>query len=115
MERNDAESTEALFDIAPPRAEPVEMGDVEKGVRAQVEKLQQDGYVTGHHAGAVALVIRAARDVDQSAGKGAPSGRANLLRVMNEILSELPAPEVQQSDALDRALEAIMAGGEENE
>lgn len=88
--------------------DPNVIGPVETGISAQIEQLTGDGWITGHHAGFVALAIRAARDVDQSAGKGAPSGRANLLRVMNEILDSLPHPEDQSGDALDKALAAIL-------
>lgn len=84
-----------------------EPGPVETGVADQISRLMVDGLVTQHHAARVQLAMRAARDVDQSAGKGAPSGRANLLRVMNEILAELPALEVQSTTDLDRVLEAM--------
>lgn len=94
--------------LAPPPPDPGEPGPVEVGIMAQVEKLREDGWITGHHAGQVALAIRTARDVDKSEGKGAPSGRANLLRVMKEILEMLPQPEQAASDALDRALAAMM-------
>lgn len=86
-----------------------EPGPVESGVAEQISKLIADGLVTQHHSARVQLALRAARDVDQSAGKGAPSGRANLLRVMNEILAELPALEVQSTTDLDRMLEAMAA------
>lgn len=97
----------ALAGFALPDQGPHEPGPVERGVTEQVEQLRRDGWITVHHAGTVALVLRAARDVDESAGKGAPSGRANLLRVMNEILAELPAPEAAQDGALEKALEAL--------
>lgn len=104
------EMTQELPGFATNRPESKEPGPVELGITEQIEKLTADGWITGHHAGQVALAVRAARDVDQSQGKGAPSGRANLLRVMKEILEMLPQPEQQTSGALDRALEAIMAG-----
>lgn len=92
------------------KPEKPEPGPVEIGIQAQIEKLTEDGWISQHHAGQVALAVRAAQDVDQSAGKGAPSGRANLLRAMKEILEMLPQPELIQGDALDRALEAMMNG-----
>lgn len=88
--------------------DPNVIGPVETGITKQVNQLTADGWVTTNHAGYVALAIRAARDVDQSAGKGAPSGRANLLRVMNEILESLPHPEDTSGDALDKALAFMM-------
>lgn len=102
------EMTQELPGFGAKPAESLEAGPVEMGITEQIEKLTQDGFITTHHAGQVALAVRAARDVDQSQGKGAPSGRANLLRVMKEILEMLPQPEQQTSGALDRALEAIM-------
>lgn len=106
-----ADEMTPLFEgFAPKPAETLEAGPVEIGIGVQIEKLTADGWITGHHAGQVALAVRAARDVDQSQGKGAPSGRANLLRVMKEILEMLPQPEQQTSGALDKALEAIMSG-----
>ena len=56
----------------------------------QIEALHRLGYIEPHHAGQVQLALVAARDIDWSTGRGAPSGRANLLRVMNEILERLP-------------------------
>lgn len=83
-------------------------GPVEQGIAEQVEILKADGWITAHHAGQVALAVRTARDVDQSQGRGAPSGRANLLRVMKEVLEMLPQPEAAAGDALDKALVAIL-------
>ena len=103
---------ETLPGLAPKPPKKPDPGPVEIGIRAQVTKLSEDGWITEHHAGQVALAVRAAQDVDQSAGKGAPSGRANLLRAMKEILEMLPQPEAIQGDALDRTLEAILNGQE---
>lgn len=94
------------------KPENTEPGPVQIGIQAQIEKLTEDGWISMHHAGQVALAVRAAQDVDQSAGKGAPSGRANLLRAMKEILEMLPQPELIQGDSLDRALEAMLNGTE---
>jgi hypothetical protein len=80
-----------------------------------VEQLKKLGYIELHHAGMVELALHAARDVDRSYGRGAPSGRANLLRVMNEILESLPQPEAASKDALDGVVEALLAGDEDQE
>lgn len=102
------ETAPELPGLERPKDDPDQIGPVEIGITAQVAQLTADGWITGHHAGLVALALRTARDVDQSTGKGAPSGRANLLRVMNEILDSLPSPEDQSGDALDKALAMIM-------
>lgn len=83
-------------------------GDLESGVKAQIKELESQGVIRAEHSGIVALAIRAAREADQSEGIGAPSGRAALLKTMNEILSSLPQPEnTGGSSELDRVLEAI--------
>src|SRR5690606_32202726 len=101
-EKPDPRRAEKMDETAPElpglevkKDDPNVIGPVEAGISEQVDRLRGDGWITPHHAGFVALALRAARDVDQSAGKGAPSGRANLLRVMNEILESLPHPEDQ--------------------
>lgn len=100
--------------IAPLWTEPTPPeGGLEKMVRVQVEKLRTLGYIEEHHSAKVELAIVAARDIDRSTGKGAPSGRANLLRVMNEILETLPQPEQASQDALTTALQFILDDGEE--
>jgi hypothetical protein len=87
-----------------------EGGDlVTTAVTAQVAALRSLGYIEDHHAGQVALALAAARDIDRSFGRGAPSGRANLLRVMNEILESLPQPETASKDKLDQVLQVILS------
>jgi hypothetical protein len=93
--------------MEPAAPEPAETGPVEIGVKAQVAELERGGWITAAHAGAVALALRAARDVDQSEGKGAPSGRANLLRSAKEILEMLPGPEIATGQDFEAALAAI--------
>jgi hypothetical protein len=83
------------------------VGPLEAAVTAQVDKLTELGYIESHHAGQVELAKVTARDIDRSFGKGAPSGRANLLRVMNEILETLPQPEAASKDKLDEVVEAL--------
>ena len=84
-------------------------GSMELAVAKQVEVLRTQGYIEDNRAGQVELALHAARDVDRSFGRGAPSGRANLLRVMNEILDSLPQPEAASSDALAGVVEALLA------
>lgn len=92
-----------------------EPGPVEVGVRAQIQAMQSDRLLTPMHDGRVALAIRAARDVDQSEGIGAPSGRAKLLEVLNGILDGLPEVEVTAPGMLEDVLEAILDGEDDHE
>ena len=89
-------------------------GTVEAEVRRQVAKLQELGYIEDHHAGLVALAVATAADIDRSFGKGAPSGRANLLRVMNEILQTLPQPEMASKSKLDEVVDAMLHDDEDD-
>lgn len=75
---------------------------------AQIDELTRLGYVQAHHAGVCELARVTARDLDSSTGRGAPSGRANLLRVMNEVLASLPQPEATRRDALDEVVAALL-------
>lgn len=95
-----------------PGLEPPTMptGQLEAQVRAQIEALQSLGYVEAHHAGLCALAIVTARDLDTTTGHGKPYARANLLRVMNEILMSLPQPETASRDKLDDVIDAIRYG-----
>lgn len=87
-----------------------EPGEVEAGVREQIEHLRGQQLLTAAHAGQVALAIRTARDVDESRGIGAPSGRAKLMEVLNDILGELPQLEQRDPGMLDAVVAAIMGG-----
>lgn len=82
-------------------------GDLEAEVRKQLDQLQRLGYLEPHHAGLAALALVTAADIDRSRGRGAPSGRANLYRVMNEIFEALPQPEQASKDALEQVLDAL--------
>lgn len=84
-------------------------GDLEVEVRKQLDQLARLGYLEPHHAGLAALAIVTAQDIDRSKGRGAPSGRANLYRVMNEIFEALPQPEQASKDALEQVLDALRA------
>lgn len=99
----------ALFDVEPPAPE---VGPLEEATKRQIAKLTEDGFLSDAHAGQAALAIIAARDADRSQGRGAPSGRANLYRVLNEIFSNIPQPEPVSQDQLDAAVEAIRAAAE---
>ena len=89
-------------------------GSLEAEVRRQVTKLQDLGYIEDHHAGLVALATATAADIDRTAGRGAPSGRANLLRVMNEILQTLPQPEMASKSKLDEVVDAMLHDDEDD-
>lgn len=101
---DDAPTLPGLEQASPPRPG---AGELEKAVKRQLDKLRDLSYIEEHHAGLVQLALSAARDVDRSEGRGAPSGRANLLRVMNEILAAVPQPEAASKDALDAVLDAM--------
>ena len=88
---------------------------VYEATRRQLQQLAKLGYIEEHHAGKVQLALAAARDIDRSQGRGAPSGRANLYRVMNEILETIPQPEAASKDALDATLQAMMHDDEADE
>lgn len=105
---NDTE-TPPLWSEPDPKA-----GRVEGAVQRQLDKLRDLGYIEDHHAGLAELALETARDIDRSRGKGAPSGRANLLRVMNEVLDTLPHPEAASTDQLTQVVEAMRAGGEDD-
>lgn len=92
-----------------------EPGPVETGVRGQIQAMRSERLLTPMHDGRVALAIRAARDVDQSEGIGAPSGRAKLLEVLDGILAGLPEVEVSAPGLLEDILEAILDGEDETE
>lgn len=106
---NPAEDASTLPGLELPIA-PEVPGDesVYVATRRQLAQLAKLGYIEEHHAGKVQLALAAARDIDRSQGRGAPSGRANLYRVMNEILETIPQPEAASKDALDATLEAMM-------
>ena len=88
---------------------PAEEGSLEHAVMLQVEALERLGYIEDHHKAQVMLAVVAARDIDHSTGRGAPSGRANLLRVMNEILERLPQPVAASLDKLSEVLLILKA------
>lgn len=96
-------------------SETAEVGTLQHAVMQQVEALMKLGYIEPHHAGQVHLALVAARDIDTSTGRGAPSGRANLLRVMNEILERLPQPVAASADKLADVLLVLNAEDAKND
>jgi len=111
---NPAEMSATLDGLDIPDS-PHAAGSMEKAIGRQVDVLRRLGYIEDHHAGQVELALHTARDVDRSFGKGAPSGRANLLRVMNEILESLPHPEAASRDKLDEVVQALLADDDDTE
>lgn len=108
----------AMFDVpaeSRPSSPPSNAGEMEQALDEQVQKLQELGYLETHHNGLIALARAAARDVDWSTGMGAPSGRANLLRAMKEILEIIPQPEAASKDSLDLVVEAMRDAGNADE
>lgn len=108
MTGNHDESAPTLPGFEPARPDDSTPGYVEAQTLRQIEALTADGWITAHHGGPVALAIVTARRVDRAEGRGAPSGQANLLRALKEIFEILPTPERESSDALDKALSAMM-------
>ncbi|RZU64599.1 hypothetical protein EV379_0902 [Microterricola gilva] len=92
---------------------PEPKGSLAAAVAAQISALRSLGYIEANHSAQVELALVAARDIDRSFGRGAPSGRANLLRVMNEILESLPQPEAASKDLLDEVVSAMMHDDED--
>ena len=90
-------------------------GSLEQATTKQIDRLRELGYLEDHHAGLAELARVAARDIDLSFGRGAPSGRANLLRVMNEIFESLPQPEQASKDALSEVVAALERDLEEHD
>lgn len=107
-----SEKVPGLFDLEQPARE---KGPLEEAIEVQIAALEADGFIDAKHAGLKQLALTAARDVDRSEGRGAPSGRANLLRVMNEILANVPQPEQANQDQLDAAVEALRAAALDEE
>lgn len=102
------DETPTLAGLEIPEAAPNGLGTVVyDAMRRQIAQLVKLGYIEEHHVGKVQLALTVAADIDRSGSRGAPSGRANLYRVMNEILETIPQPEAASKDALDATLEAM--------
>ena len=85
---------------------PTEIGEVEKAFTQQMDMLLKDKVMTPAHAGLRSLVLTTARAVDSIKASDAASGRANLIRALNEVSARLPEPKTEELSALDR-LEAL--------
>lgn len=77
-------------------------GPVEAGYIEQMEILTQKGAMGPEHAGLRALVINAARAVDQIKPTDAASGKGALYKALNEIASQLPAPREEGASDIDQ-------------
>jgi hypothetical protein len=103
------ETTPALFAVEPETPKISAPGPMEASIIKQMDSLRSQGYIEDHHAGLVMLARIAAADLDTSQGRGAPSGRANLIRAVKEILEIVPAPEAASKDALADVVAAMSA------
>jgi hypothetical protein len=83
-----------------------EPGEVEQSFARQMDTLTKSKVMTDAHQGLRALVLRAARAVDQIKPTDAASGQANIIRALNEVAAALPEPKTEEVSALDR-LEAL--------
>lgn len=86
-----------------------EIGEVEAAYKKQMEALEESGVMGPAHAGTRALVLIAARAVDQIKPTDAASGRSNLFKALNEIAQRLPAPVETGVDVLAE-LRAMLTG-----
>lgn len=77
-------------------------GFVEAAMHRQIAALQQHGDVDERHAGALALALVAARQIDEMGSHGRPSGRALMLQAAVRVLELLPDVEQQGEDALEK-------------
>lgn len=91
MLSNHPEMLPILDGIAPPTPAYGEAGYVERALAKQVEAMTLAGSLTVEHAGAIALAMTAARQVDNiSLGGGRPSGRAMMLTAATKVFELLP-------------------------
>lgn len=79
---------------------PKEIGPVERGYLEQIRALEESGVMGPEHSGTRALVLNAARAVDQIKETDAASGRSNLLKALNEIAQRLPVAPVASTSVL---------------
>lgn len=90
------------------------IGEVEAGYIEQIRELEKLGAMTAAHTGIKTLVLKAARAVDQIKPNDAASGRANLLKALNDIASRLPEPPTTAISTLDTIREIMSAPVEAN-
>lgn len=86
-----------------------EEGEVERSYRSQIEALEKAGVMGEAHSGIKALVLRAARAVDQIKAQDAASGQAQLLKALNDIAAQLPQPKSAEGSVIDQ-LRAVLDG-----
>lgn len=67
--------------------------DLTRSVQIMIDARRSSGIITEIDEAVAALVLAAARKLDATAGLGRPSGRAQLLAAMSDLLEQLPAPE----------------------
>ena len=91
----------------------VKEGEVERSYRSQIETLEKAGVMGEAHSGIKALVLRAARAVDQIKAQDAASGQAQLLKALNDIAAQLPQPESAGGSVIDQ-LRAVLDGTDED-
>lgn len=77
-------------------------GYVEQAMQRQIEAMHRSGDVDDRHAGALALAMVAARQIDTMGGAGRPSGRAMMLQAVVRVMELLPEVENASEDTLGR-------------
>ncbi|MCB4209170.1 hypothetical protein [Arthrobacter sp. UM1] len=104
--QDDAENNGYLPGLAPPKPE---MGELERATRRTVRAMQKEGLLTPMHEAQAVLAIQAAGDIDRSMGEGKPSGRAMLIKAMNDVLAQLPEVVAAEVSTADKLIAAIMS------
>lgn len=94
-------SDAALFSIESPRISG-DPGEVEGSFIEQIQFLEKAGVMTAAHAGLKALVLRAARAVDEIRPNDAASGRAQLMKTLSDVAAMLPAPKTEEASVIDQ-------------
>ena len=67
--------------------------DLTRSVQVMIAARRSSGIITELDEAIAGLVLAAAQKLDATAGTGRPSGRAQLLAAMSDLLEQLPAPE----------------------
>lgn len=97
-----------LEGIEPPSPTYGREGFVEAAMRRQVEAMTLAGTLTNEHAGAIALAMTAARQVDNiGSGGGRPSGRAMMLTAATKVFELLPQPEAVSEDKWETLMKEL--------
>ncbi len=69
--------------------------------------------MTPAHAGIRALVLKTARAVDEISANDAASGRAQLLKALNDVAMQLPQPPAAEVTVIDKLLELFQIDSDE--